>query len=327
MSKSIQSFFIIILLTVFITKSFSQKIVEHYAPLKKDSLRIGKGPKDFFPYIQEGYTLMLPNHKKIKGVLIFLEDSGYDEKNKSAKQTYSEALKKNFAVLSVSTEIPFDFYFSNSSIISAHKLIEKAFTDYKLPNKNIFFLGVSLTGHRAMRYIKVSKENSTDFQLKIKGVVICNFTLDWTRKWYQHKREIRIKRNNLWEPTFINYMLETHLKGTPKTSPNSYHNFSTYSYYDEKNRNIPLYKNYAIRAYIEPAIKYKLTKQYKTLYENNSTDIVSFLAELKLAGNENTDLIVLQPGDNPSKKKTVQSTWDAINKAELMNWIHKQTEK
>lgn len=327
MSKSIQSFFIIILLAVFSTKSFSQKIVEHYVPLKKDSLRIGKGSKDFFPYIQEGYTLMLPNYKEIEGVLIFLEDSGYDKKNKSAKQTYSEVLKKNFAVLSVSTEIPFDFYFSNSSIISAHKLIEKAFTDYKLPNKNIFFLGASLTGHRAMRYIKVSKENNLDFQLNIKGIVICNFTLDWTRKWYQHKREIRIKRNNLWEPTFMNYMLETHLKGTPKTSPNSYHNFSAYSYYDEKNRNIPLYKNYAIRAYIEPAIKYKLIKQYKTLYENNSTDIVSFLAELRLAGNQNTDLIVLQPGDNPSKKKTVQSTWDAINKVELIDWIYKQIEK
>ena len=54
---------------------------------------------------------------------------------------------------------------------------------------------------------------------------------------------------------------------------------------------------------------------------------MGFLAELKLAGNENTELIVLQPDDNPSTHKTTQSTWNAINKEELMDWIQKQTKK
>jgi hypothetical protein len=151
--------------------------------------------------------------------------------------------------------------------------------------------------------------------------------MDFTRKWHQHKRDIRINRIDLWEPKFINYMLETHLKGTPKTTPESYHNFSSYSYFDEKNRNVKIYKSYAVRAYIEPAIKYKLTKQLRTLYENNSIDVVSFLAELELAGNKNTELIVLQPEDNPSPNKNTQSTWDAINKDELMEWVLTQTQK
>jgi len=63
------------------------------------------------------------------------------------------------------------------------------------------------------------------------------------------------------------------------------------------------------------------------MYENNSTDIVGFLAELELAGNKNTELIVLQSEDNPSQKKNTQSTWDAIDKNELMDWILKQTKK
>ena len=122
-------------------------------------------------------------------------------------------------------------------------------------------------------------------------------------------------------------MLEIHLNGTPKTTPESYHNFSPYSYFDKKNENIKIYKNYAVRAYIEPAIKYRLTKYLKTMYENNSTDIVGFLAELELAGNDNTELIVLQPEDNPSQKKNAQTTWNAINKDELVDWIQKQMEK
>jgi hypothetical protein len=270
---------------------------------------------------------MLPEGKVVKGVLILLEDSKYDQKNRSSKQLYTPALEKDFAVLSVSTQIPLDFYFSESSMISTHMQIKEAFKKHNLPNTNIFFLGASLVGHRAMRYIKFMKESDLDFQLKIKGIVACNFTMDFTRKWYQHERDIRINQIDLWEPKFINYLLETYLEGTPKTNPENYRNFSAYSYFDEKNENIKIYKEYSIRAYIEPAINYKLTKQLRTLYENNSTDMVGFLAELKLAGNENTKLIVIQPKDNPSPIKNTQSTWDSINKDELMDWIQKQTEK
>ncbi|WP_299887787.1 hypothetical protein [uncultured Lacinutrix sp.] len=326
-NKTFKFFFILTLFTFFGNKSYSQKLETNYRQLKNDSLRIGTGENDFLPFIRSGYTLMIPKDKIVKGVLIFLEDSGYDKRNKSAKQIYNQASKKGFAVLSVSTEIPFDFYFSKTSILSTHKLIHEAFTKYNLPNKNIFFLGASLVGHRAMRYIKFMKAGNYEFQLNIEGIVICNFTLDWTRKWYQHKREIRINRNNLWEAKFINFMLETYLKGTPKTKPDNYHNFSPYSYYDEKNRNIKIYKNYAVRAYIEPAIKYRLTNYLKTLYENNSIDIVGFLAELELAGNENTELIVFQPEDSSLEKKNTQTTWNTINKDELMDWIQKQTEK
>lgn len=317
--------FFLLLLTHFCVSSFAQEVVEYYEPPKKDSIKIGVKENDFLPFIQKGYTLMLPEDKVIKGVLIFLEDSKYDQKNFSAKQMYKQAFNKGFAVLSVSTETPLDFYFSESSMISAHKIIQKVFHKYKLSNKNIFFLGTSLVGHRAMRYIKYIKKKTPDFQLNIKGIVMCNFTLDFTRKWYQHQRDIRINKINLGEPKLINYLLETYLQGTPKTNPSNYHDFSAYSYFDDKNRNIEIYKNYAIRAYIEPAIKHKLTNQFRTLYENNATDIVGFLAELKLAGNKNTELIVLQPGDNPSEKKNTQSTWNAIQKTELIDWIQKQS--
>jgi hypothetical protein len=51
--------------------------------------------------------------------------------------------------------------------------------------------------------------------------------MDFSRKWYQHIRDIKIKRIHLWEPKFINYMLETSLKGTPKNNPEAYYDFSS----------------------------------------------------------------------------------------------------
>jgi hypothetical protein len=323
MNKIFNLFLLLILITSCHSKISSQNIIERYKSKRNDSIRIGTGEKDFLPLIQKGYTLMLPEKKEIKGVLIFLEDSKYDKRNNSAKQIYSQSFTKNFAVLSVSTEIPLDFYFSETSILDAHHQIREVFAKHNLPNKNIFFLGASLVGHRAMKYIEFVKKGNFEFQLNIKGIVICNFTMDWTRKWHQHRRDIRINRINLWEPKFINYTLETNLKGTPKTASENYHNFSTYSYFDDKNENIDFYKNYFVRAYIEPAIKHRLTKYIRTLYENNATDIVGFLAELKLAGNENLELIVLQPKNNSKQIKNSQATWDKIDKNELMEWIQK----
>ncbi|MFK7973085.1 MAG: hypothetical protein AB8F95_22130 [Bacteroidia bacterium] len=314
----------LLLFTSCLNEAFSQKIIEEYRVAKNDSIRIGVGENDFMAYIQKGYTLMLPEDGDVRGVLLFLEDSGYDKKNKHSKQLYAQASEHQLAVLSVSSEIPFDFYFDKSSALSSHAIIKQVFKKHNLPNQNIFFIGIGLSGHRAMKHIEFMKEDNYSFQLDIKGVVVCNSVLDWASEWYKFDRELRNKRNDLWEPTFVNFMLESHLEGTPKSNPQSYYNFSTYSYFDEKNENIQYYKHYAVRAYIEPAIKYWLEKRGKTMYDNNSPDMVGLLSELELAGNEQTELVVLQPADNPSQKKNPTSTWDAIDKDELIVWIKGQ---
>lgn len=326
MRKNFKLLLSIILITSFCNKLFSQHILEQYEEKENDSIRIGTGEKDFLPFIQKGYTLMLPKKKDIKGVLIFLEDSGYDKKNKISKQIYSKASKNKFAVLSVSSEIPFDFYFSKKTAISSHEIIKKVFEKYNLPNKNIFFIGVALSGHRAMKHIEFMKEDNYEFQLNIKGIVLCNTKLDWAMEWYKYDREKRNKRNDLWEPTFANYMLETNLNGTPKTNVESYYNFSTYSYFDEKKEKIKFYTNYSVRAYIEPAIKYWFKRHLKTMYDNNSPDSVGLLAELELAGNKKTELIVFESDDEKEKKKNSDTIWERINKKELINWIDKQSE-
>lgn len=326
MEKTYKLLFLLILITSISNQVSSQNSIEEYYQKKNDSIRIGTGEKDFLPFIQKGYTLMLPKKKDIKGVLLFLEDSGYDKKNKISKQIYSNASKNGFAVLSVSSEIPFDFYFSKNSAISSHEIITKVFEKYNLPNKNIFFIGVALSGHRAMKHIQFMKEDNYPFQLNIKGIVLCNTKLDWAMEWYKYDREKRNKRNDLWEPTFANYMLETNLNGTPKTNVERYYDFSTYSYFDEKKENIKFYTTYSVRAYIEPAIKYWLKRHLKTMYDNNSPDSVGLLAELELAGNQKTELIVFESDDDKSKKKNSDSIWERINKKELMRWIKSQSE-
>ena len=319
----------LLFLTISSMKSFSQKMAEYYEPVKNDSIRIGKLDSDFLKYIEKGYTLAKPeDEKNISGVIVFLEDSGFENKNMSAKQIYSQANKAGFAVLSVSTEIPLDFFFSDSSIIDAHKTIKNAFEKNYLPNKNVFLIGVGLSGHRTLKYVEYIKKNQPKFSLNISGLIICDAPLDWVRQYNEGNRDRRInfEEGAVWEGTFSNYVLENNLNGTPKSNLESYLDFSTYSYSDETDRHIQYFQEFPIRAYIEIAIEYWLEKKRKTTIDNNAPDMVGLIAQMKLAENENAELKIIYPQDSKTEKKNTAATWISVDKDELMEWIKKQSE-
>ncbi|SDE85004.1 hypothetical protein [Cellulophaga baltica] len=321
---------ILIFLLVFsFSKTNGQNIIEEYQKAQNDSIRIGKLDSDFLKYIETGYTLAKPeNEKNISGVIIFLEDSGFENKNISAKQMYSQANKAGFAVLSVSTEIPLDFFFSNNSIIDAHKTIKNAFEKNYLPNKNVFIIGVGLSGHRALKYVEYIKKTQPKFSLNISGLIICDAPLDWVRQYNEGKRDRRInfEEGAVWEGTFSNYVLEKHLNGTPKSNLESYLDFSTYSYSDETDRHIQYFQEFPIRAYMEIAIEYWLEKKRKTTIDNNAPDMVGLIAQMKLAKNENAELKIIYPQDSKTEKKNTAATWISVDKDELMEWITIQCE-
>ncbi|CAM3606835.1 hypothetical protein ZORO111902_19115 [Zobellia roscoffensis] len=319
---------IIIILAIWtIMPTYAQDIIEAYSKVKNDSLRIGKLDTDFLKFTEEGYTLALPDNGKVNGVLIFFEDAKFDNKNNSAKQIYSQSNEAGYGVLSVSTEIPLDFFFSNTSILDAHKTIGKAFKENKLPNKNVFLMGVGLSGHCVLKYVEFVKKTNPSFILDISGLVVCDAPLDWVRQYNEGKRDRRINFDEgaVWEGTFSNFILEKNLNGTPSTHLENYLEFSTYSYSDKTNRHIQYFKEYPVRAYMEVAIEYWLEKKRKTTIDNNGPDMVGLIAQLKLAGNENSDLVIFYPQDSKTEKKNTAATWVTVDKDELIDWVKMQS--
>jgi len=325
--KSCFKSIIIVLTSLTIIPAYAQEIIDSYRQAKNDSLRIGELDTDFLKFTEKGYTLALPDNGKVNGVLIFFEDAKFDNKNNSAKQIYSQSNKSGYAVLSVSTEIPLDFFFSDTSIIDAHSTIEKAFKENKLPNENVFLMGVGLSGHCVLKYVEFVKKTNLSFILNISGLVVCDAPLDWVRQYNEGKRDRRINFDEgaVWEGTFSNFVLEKNLGGTPVTNLENYLEFSTYSYSDETNRHIEYFKKYPVRAYMEVAIEYWLEKKRKTTIDNNGPDMVGFIAQLKLAGNKNSDLVIFYPQDSKTEKKNTAATWVAVDKDELMVWVKKQS--
>ncbi len=326
LNTSYMKILIVFLLLFFSAAQISgQKIIEQYFS-QHDSLRIGLEKNDFLPYNDKGFTLVLPDTtNNIKGVIISLEDKKFDWQ-KSSEQIYNEATIRGFAVLYVSTGIPVDLYFSKKSLVYIDTIIESVFAKYHLPNKNIFFLGINLSGHRALKYIEFCKQGKSKFKPGTKGIVLCDGVLDWVRQWYEGKKGIRdnFVQSSVFEGKLLTYLLEKNLGTTPKNNLQKYLDFSTYSYFDETGRHIKYFKDYAARAYTEPATHYWLNEKRKTTFDTNFPDMVGVINELKLAGNTKSELIVINQDKSNMDKRNPNYTWSLVDKTELMNWIVSQ---
>src|SRR5256714_3021254 len=129
-----------------------QQIFQNYTRLT-DSLRYWTGPNDFIRFFEKGYTLILPDHNaQIKGVIISLDDRRPNLQD-TTQLIHPYANAKGFAVLYISSGLPIDLYFKEKSLEQVDNLLIRLFSQYKLPNKNIVFLGVNVSGHRDLKYI------------------------------------------------------------------------------------------------------------------------------------------------------------------------------
>jgi hypothetical protein len=301
----------------------AQKIIEQYTPLK-DSLRIGPGKSDFLPCTEKGYTLVLPSQTdSVQGVLISFEDRRFDLAKDSSQQIYREATAHGLAVLYVSTGIPVDLYFSQMSLRYVDSTIRQVFATHRLPNQNIFLLGVNLSGHRALNYLRYCRNRPSGFQPQVKGIVLCDGVLDWVRQWYEETKAVRDKfaESSVFEGRLITYLLEKNLKATPRTNLNKYLDFSAYSYFDEQNRNLSYFKDYSVRAYTEPATHYWMNVKGKTTFDTNFPDMVGIINELKLTGNKKSELIMLHQPESNKDRRNPNYTWGLVDKKELIQWM------
>ena len=162
--------FIIFLLAILCNQVYGQRIVERYTKLI-DTLRYGTGKDDFLLYNEKGYTLLLPEEKEqIKGVIISLDDRKPNLSDTS-QVIHPYANAKGFALLHISSGIPLDLFFSEKSLTQVDHLLVQLFTEYNLPNKNIFFLGVNVSGHRGLKYLEYCKKVKSEFNPDTKGVI------------------------------------------------------------------------------------------------------------------------------------------------------------
>lgn len=303
-----------------------QQVIEKYSS-QKDSLRIGYGKDDYFPYTPNGYTLIKPAGPA-KGTIIALEDEPMNPRDTSSVNSfYKTAEKKRFAYLHITTGIPVELFFNEKSLQFVESTMNKVFKENKLPEKNIFFLGVMTAGHRALKYVQYSQRIKSPFQTKITGVILCESALDWVRQWYEGQKQVRDSLTAVghFEGKMVTYLFEKHLKCTPVSNMGKIVAFSPYSYFDRKMSQVTAYKNLAMRAYTFADTEYWFSAPGKGVYDSNYPDMSGIINELKLDGNKKAELVVFQKENKTGGHTKQSNTWSMVDKDELMEWILKNS--
>jgi hypothetical protein len=310
---------------LFVAGISAQNIREDYS-IVKDSIQIGPGPTDFLPYTEKGYTIVLPETGPAKGLIVLIEDQRIDlTKVPPGIPIYPPATKNGFAVLYMSTGVPIDLFFNDQSLNWVDKTIGEVLNKYKIANKNIFFLGISLAGHRALKYVEYCHSGKSKLNPDTSGIILCESAIDWTRMWYEGKKAIRdnFAPSSVWEGKALTYLLEKNLGGTPADQPERYARFSAYTYFDDK-QDLAAFKNISARCYSEPATYYWMNIKGKTAIDTNFPDMVGLINDLKLTGNKNAELIVFDSNKTDMTKRNPDQTWKLVDKDELVNWMKTQ---
>jgi hypothetical protein len=147
---------LVALAILWIATARSQKIYQDFT-LAKEKVHFGPADNDALRPSSKGYALILPDSSEPPaGTLLILVD---DKPNLAdTSNIYRPANARGLAVLYISTGIPIDLYFSDSSLVYVDAQLKEVFSKYHLPNKNIFLVGAMVSGHRALKYIEYCKK-------------------------------------------------------------------------------------------------------------------------------------------------------------------------
>ena len=277
-------------------------------------------PDIAIPKINSGYTIWLPDSGEIKGLVVFTH-SRTDTNNSEFIIDY--ATLNNLAVLYTTTNNRFEFFFDINRLLEIEKYIQDVIVSYNIQKENLLYCGMSLEGTRALKLAIFSQDPNSKYKLKPKAVAVCDAPLDMVRF---HKEMVKAKELNFTpvtanEGTWVSGYLEANLGGTPENALKDYISYSPYCYIADGGDNIKALNNIAIRAYIEPDVNWWIETRRKDYYAMNAVDLAALINELKIAGNENAELIVTtNKGYHPDGTRHPHS-WSIVDEKELIDWF------
>jgi len=279
-------------------------------------------PDIAIPKINPGYTIWLPDDGSIKGLIVFTHPRR-DTVNTDSLINY--ALQNHIAVLYATTNNKLEFFFDENRMLEIEGYINDVIKNYNIPKENLLFCGMSLEGTRALKLVMFANSSNSEYKLKPKAVVLCDSPLDMVRL---HKEMVKAKNLNFTpitgnEGTWVSGYLEANIGGTPKENFQAYVNYSPYCYSDDTTKNFLQFKDIAIRAYTEPDVNWWIDARRKDYYSMNAIDMAALINNLKIAGNENAQLIITNDeGYLPDGTRHPHS-WSIIDEREMIDWFLK----
>lgn len=277
-------------------------------------------------YVNDGdsttlyYYQMVPDVSPI-GVLVILPSAG--ESTESVLQQVSlhtKALENGILVVVPSINWGTDDRKPEISFLD--KIFKQVVTKFKVSKDKFILCGLSNGGMISLRYGINSVKESNTF-LVPKAIIGLDPPLDFAHFYDYCQREI--KRNftpaGVAEAKWMLNNYNSSFGGSPKEFPEKYQEASLFTYGADKGGNTKYLTNIAIRMHSDLNINYLLNERKRDLYDWNGTDIVAFVNQLKINGNQNAEVIITtEKGVRPNGMKHPHS-WSIMDTDDTLKWI------
>lgn len=301
----------------------AQEVIEAYQPTG-GLLRIGPEPSRAVPMTERGYTLLLPD-RPARGVAVFIDPRRFQSEGLEfrAGEFEAEALRRDVAVLHITTGNPLDFLFEEADLEDLAKRTSDVLRSNGLRDAAVLFAGLSLGGTRAVRLAEYLVANDGPYGLKPSAVAIVDAPLDAIRLWRAEQRAAAVGFHPAAEDEgrWVTYLLETHLGGRPDEARERYVRYSPYVFGEALGGNAVHLRDIPLRAYHEPDVDWWIENRRKSYYSMNSLDMAALVTELRILGNDQASLVSTHQRRAGFSEGSSPHTWSIVDNAELLDWF------
>jgi hypothetical protein len=205
----------------------------------------------------------------------------------------SKARKQGYIVV-----IPYfgeeTFYLDSVAQQNLKTLVPEILTKYHVPSKKFIIGGHSAGGNAALLYTAQAFQSSEESLVRPAAAFGIDPPLDMKRfrNTVSHEIEIDFRKNNVNGMKDFLKNFESHFGGPPSLQADNYKKYSAYFRDAENGGNAAYLKTLPIRLYCDPDVNWAI-ENLRVGYEHlNASDQSSCIAQLRLLGNANAELIV-----------------------------------
>ena len=269
------------------------------------------------PAENAGYTLYLPKGNA-KGTLLF-----FNSDRDTTAEIIPKALKKDLALLFVTTGNQLEFLFADSSLAQLDRYIGDALKQHELSKEKILLAGMSLAGTRALKYAQYCHSGRSAHHIKPRAVVICDAPLDFIRFWQSCEKaeQLAFHYASANEGRWVSNYVAINLGGRPEEIPHVYSEYSPFCYTYPREKKLEALSNIALRAYSEPDVHWWMANRGKDYYDMNTIDAAALVNTLQVQGHKEAELILTQDkGYRPNGQRHPHS-WRIVDEEEMIDWF------
>lgn len=278
-------------------------------------------------YINDGDSTLLYYYKivpknKIIGTLVILPSGGESTENTLRQLTLqSKAVENNILVI-----IP-SINWGTVDRIAEFNFLDKIFAEvvkqHNVSKQKFILGGLSNGAMISLKYAEKSIENPDKFYLIPKGIFALDAPLDEARFYKYCERELE---RNIYQPAvnearWIKNNYDSIYGGPPEKFKDMYIKNSIYSYGTKDGGNAKYLKNMPILMFTDLDTEWLMNVRHRDLYDWNGIDIVSMINQLKLLGNQNSNVIISQGKGIRLDGSRNPHSWSILQTDTCLNWI------